>query len=67
MKRILAAFTASVTVVLLQMVAGAAPASAGAGADYGKHVSGHARAEGGFSGTMNPGVHRGFAGFDEHH
>jgi hypothetical protein len=66
MKKILAALMATVAVVLLPMAAGAAPASARAGAAYGDHVSGHA-AEGGFSGTMNPGAHRGFAGFSEHH
>lgn len=69
MKMNLAAFTASVAVVLLAMVAGATPASAaaGAGALYGEHVSGHARDNGGFSRAMNPGDHRGFAGFNQHH
>ena len=66
MKKILAALMAAVAVVLLPMAAGAAPPSASAGAAYGEHVSGHA-AEGGLSGTMNPGVHRGFADFSEHH
>jgi hypothetical protein len=67
MKKNLAALAATAAVVLLAMVVGEAPASAGTGAGYGAHVSGHARAEGGFSGVMNPGDHRGFAGFDEHH
>lgn len=67
MKKNLAALAASVAVVLLAVVAGEAPAGAGARADYGAHVSGHARAEGGFSGVMNPGDHRGLAGFDDHH
>lgn len=67
MKKNLAAFTATTAVVLLAMVAGVAPASAGTRPDYGVHVSGHARADGGFSGAMNPGDHRGFAGFGEHH
>ena len=62
----LAAFTATVAIVVLAIVAGAAPASAGARADYGAHVSGHARSDGGFSGVMNPGDHRRFVGFDEH-
>ncbi len=65
MKKNLAALTATVAVVLLTMIAGESPASAGARSDYGAHVSGHARAEGGFLGA-NPGDHRGFAGFDEH-
>ena len=53
--------------VLLPSAAGAAPPTSGAGADYGHHIAAHARAEGGFSGQMNPGDHRGFAGFAEHH
>jgi len=67
MKKTLAAFTATAAVALLAMVGGAAPASAGVRADYGAHVSDHARSEGGFSGAMNPGDHHGFAGFAEHH
>ena len=67
MTKNLAAFTATLAVALLAMLAGAAPANAGAGADYGAHVSDHARAEGVFSGAMNPGDHLGFAGFDHHH
>lgn len=67
MKKVMAAVMVTVVFALMPAVAGAAPASGGAGADYGTHVSGHARTGGGFSGDMNPGVHRGFAGFDEHH
>ena len=67
MKKTLAALTTSVGFVLLAMVAGEVPASAEARADYGAHVSDHARAEGGFSSAMNPGGHRGFTGYDEHH
>lgn len=67
MKKDLAAFAAAVAVVLLAMVAGAAPASAGASGGYGAHVSSHARDDGGFSGAMNPGDHRGSVEFGEHH
>ena len=66
-KTMLAAVTVSAAFVLTPTAAGAAPVTGGAGADYGEHVSTHARAEGGFSGQMNPGRHRGFSGFDEHH
>jgi hypothetical protein len=66
MKKMLAAMTVGVAFVLVPAAAGAAPVTGGAGAEYGEHVSDHARA-GGFSGEMNPGRHRGFAGFDEHH
>lgn len=66
-KKILAAVTMSVVLLLLPTAAGAATARDGAGAGYGAHVSDHARAEGGFSGSMNPGDHRGFAGFSDHH
>ena len=67
LKMMLAAVTVCVTFVLTPTAAGAAPVTGGAGADYGEHVSTHARVEGGFSGQMNPGGHRGFSGFDEHH
>ena len=67
MKKIMATLTVAVVFALMPAVAGAAPASGGAGADYGTHVSGHARTDGGFSGYMNPGDHRGFAGFFDHH
>ena len=67
MKKILAAVAVSVVLVLLPTAASAATARDGAGAGYGAHVSAHARTEGGFSGSMNPGDHRGFAGFFDHH
>ncbi|MFP5580241.1 MAG: hypothetical protein ACLGIZ_18680 [Acidimicrobiia bacterium] len=67
MKKMLAAVTVSVAFVLLPAAAGAAPVTGGAGAGYGEHVSDHAHDGDGFSGEMNPGHHRGFAGFDEHH
>lgn len=66
-KKMLAAVAVCAAFVLIPTAAGAAPVAGGAGADYGEHVSTHARVEGGFSGQMNPGGHRGFSGFDEHH
>ncbi|WP_370324138.1 hypothetical protein [Euzebya sp.] len=67
MRKFLTAATVSVAIAFLPAAAGAAPITGGAGAGYGEHVSDHARAEGGFTGQMNPSDHRGFAGFDEHH
>lgn len=67
MKKTLAAWVTSATFVLLPTAAGAAPLTGGAGAGYGQHISAHADDDGGFSRQMNPGDHRGFAGFDEHH
>jgi hypothetical protein len=67
MKKILLTAVAVSTFVLLPTAAGAVPMTGGAGAAYGEHISEHARAEGGFSGVLNPGDHHGFAGFDEHH
>jgi len=66
-KKMLVAVTVCAAFVLIPTAAGAAPVTGGAGAAYGEHVSTHARGEGGFSGQMNPGGHRGFSGFDEHH
>ena len=67
MKKILAAATVSLALALVPTAAGAATARDGAGAGYGAHVSTHARTEGGFSGSMQPGDHRGFTAFHEHH
>ena len=67
LKTMLAAVTVCAAFVLIPTAAVAAPVTGGAGADYGEHVSMHARGDGGFCGQMNPGHHRGFSGFDEHH
>lgn len=49
---------------LLASLLVASPVAAGTGAEYGAMVSMHAREEGGFSGSHNPGVmHRGFSGW----
>lgn len=65
-KKILAAASVSVVLVLVPTAAGAATARGGAGAGFGAHVSTHARTDG-FPAGMNPGDHRGFAGFAAHH
>ncbi|MDZ4063200.1 MAG: hypothetical protein U1E22_00870 [Coriobacteriia bacterium] len=41
----------------------AATGAGGAGRDFGIHHATHARDMGGFSGTMNPGMHQGFSGW----
>lgn len=60
-----------VTIALVLSFALAVPdvaASDGEGAAYGQHHAAHARAMGGFTGDMNPGVmHRGFSGWHDHH
>ena len=40
-----------------------ATGAGGAGREFGKHHATHATEMGGFSGTMNPGMHRGFSGW----
>lgn len=46
------------------LLVGASPvAAAGSGADFGACVAHHATSDGGFSGEHNPGMHRGFAGW----
>ncbi len=59
------------TVAFVLALAVAAPAIASTtdhtGNAYGQHHAEHAKAMGGFTGTMNPGVkHRGFSGWHEH-
>lgn len=61
-RRIRLALAAS---ALLAMFLAAGPvAAAGGGAAYGACVAHHATIEGGFSGEHNPGMHRGFAGWN---
>lgn len=62
MRRSVVTFLLVVTVLAMS----AAPALAATGRDFGEHVAEHAL-QGHFSGEMNPGTHRGFAGFQEHH
>jgi len=54
---------ALIVVAVMAMTAFAAsPAFAATGAEYGTHVSTMTKTMG-FDGTMNPGMHQGFAGF----
>ena len=53
---------ATTSAALLALALGAPSASAG---EFGDHVSACARTTG-FDGTHNPGMHRGFAGWDAH-
>lgn len=63
MKSIVVAALSLVIVFTLAVPAFATGAD-GAGYEYGQHHSAHARDMGGFTGTMNPGVHhRGFSGW----
>lgn len=39
-------------------------ADSGSGRDFGQHVANCAQLMGGFSGSHNPGMHQGFAGWD---
>ena len=61
MSRILRRALASAA--LLALLVGAIPVAAAAseGADYGACVGHHATTERGFTGDLNPGMHRGFA------
>ena len=65
MKRIkrlcMAILVAATAVALLPVTASAATAT---GPDFGQHVANCAELMGGFSGSHNPGVHHGFAGWD---
>jgi|GEM_PF-1485450 len=54
----------SAVMVLALAVPAFATGAAKAGYEYGQHHAAHAREMGGFTGTMNPGVHhRGFSGW----
>ena len=61
-------FTAVAVLALALVVAApafAATGAGGAGRDYGLHHAGMAKEMGGFTGTMNPGVHhQGFSNWD---
>ena len=58
---------ATLSVVAMLMLAVASPAFAtgagGAGLAFGQHHATHAQEMGGFTGTENPGMHQGFAGW----
>ena len=49
---------------VIPLAASAQTPSSTSGAEYGQHVAQCAQLMGGFSGTMNPGMHQGFAGWN---
>ncbi len=54
---------AAVLALALAAPAFAATGAGGAGAAFGQHHAMHAQEMGGFTGTENPGMHQGFAGW----
>lgn len=63
-KTMLTALLALALVLAMAVPAFAVNGSGGAGMEYGLHHAEHAIAEGGFTGTHNPGVlHKGFSGW----
>jgi hypothetical protein len=66
MKRWIAVTTLVGAVVLLPATALAASSPNMTGPEYGQHVASCAHKMGGFDGTHNPGMHRGFAGWVRH-
>ncbi|MDO9108937.1 MAG: hypothetical protein Q7U89_08140 [Coriobacteriia bacterium] len=63
MNRILIFALTLVLALAMAVPAFAATGADGAGRDFGLHHAAHAQDMGGFSGTMNPGMHRGFSGW----
>ena len=57
----MAVLVAAAAIALIPVTASA---STGSGRDFGQHVANCAQLMGGFSGTHNPGMHQGFAGWD---
>lgn len=55
---------AAATVSLMPVAALADTGAAPTGRDFGQHVAMCAREMGGFTGSHNPGMHQGFAGWD---
>jgi len=56
-------YAALVVIAVATMVAGAAPSTAATGEGFGQHVSDCVH-DMRFSGTQNPGMHRGLSGWD---
>ncbi len=63
MNRILLKAVTATTISAAALFAPVAASAQTTGADFGRHVS-HCSQTMGFSGTHNPGMHRGFAGWD---
>ena len=51
-------------VAAIALVPVTASADTATGRDFGQHVAACAQSMGGFTGTHNPGMHQGFAGWD---
>ena len=62
MKR-LAVFVLAAILSLAVAVPAFATGADGAGLEFGQHHATHAQEMGGFTGTQNPGMHRGFSGW----
>ncbi|HZD58972.1 MAG TPA: hypothetical protein VE439_00775 [Anaerolineae bacterium] len=58
-------FAISLAVIVTLILGLTAPAYAATGYDFGQHHSTHAREMSGFTKDMNPGMHRGYAGWDD--
>jgi hypothetical protein len=58
-----AVFVFAAVLALAMAVPAFATAADGAGRDFGEHHATHAQEMGGFTGTENPGMHQGFAGW----
>lgn len=63
MKKLAVFALAAVLAFALAVPAFATTGAGGAGADFGVHHATHAQDMGGFTATMNPGTHQGFAGW----
>lgn len=53
-----------VTAAAIALIPVTASAETATGRDFGQHVASCAQLMGGFSGSHNPGMHQGFAGWD---
>ena len=54
----------AVTAAAIALIPVTASAETTTGRDFGQHVANCAQLMGGFSGSHNPGMHQGFAGWD---
>lgn len=63
MKTLVVFSLALVLILALAVPAFAVTGAGGAGVAFGQHHAMHAQETGGFTGTENPGMHQGFAGW----
>ena len=64
LKRVSLAVLVAAAIGLVPVVASADASSAPTGHEFGQHVAQCTHMMGGFSGSHNPGMHRGFAGWN---